>query len=135
MRYADWRRRRPLRPGTEDLFVPPTPVAAFACRYDGPRVTPGMGLGGQGGTMLRTRHGRVDDADLVRLVDDLNRAKRGVMRCPFNPWSVVVLHFDYGEGPPAEIVMGVVGCFNATNGTRDAIVPRLKLPEVVVPYT
>jgi hypothetical protein len=117
--FADWRRKGPLRPELEDLLVPLMPVSALACRYDGPQFAPGRGLGGHPETMRRTRFGQVDEPELVQLVNHLNTARRGVMRCPpFTPWAVVLLRFHYPEGTDVEIVMGVAGCWNASNGAR-----------------
>ncbi len=115
-------RRGPQRPGTDEMFVPDTPVSATMCRYDGPRFADPRTLKLTGSTEL-------SGGVLTNFVTALNAARKGYMRCPApGPSSVVWAKFHYTDGPDVEVYMEVAGCWNASNGRRDAIVSGIEIP-------
>ena len=77
--------------------------------------------------------GDLTGRELSNLVEVLNNAPRGHMRCPGNPTVVVLAKFHYADGPNVEVRMGVAGCWNATNGALGAIVRGIAIPGFAEP--
>lgn len=126
--YTNWI-RGPLRLRTNELFVPPMPVSASVCRYDGPSSLP-VGVRGEPERMRLTDSGEIFGSGLEEFIAALNAAPRGYMRCPYNPWSIALVRFRYTEGPDVQVFMGIAGCWNASNGAIDARVQQVVIPKL-----
>ncbi len=119
--YGAWHRTT-QRPGTDKIFVPDTPVSATMCRYSGPRYADPQ-------AMILTGSTELSGEVLANFVDALNRARSYPMRCPaFGSPSMVWAQFHYMDGPDVEADMGVVGCLNASNGIRTAVISGIAIP-------
>jgi hypothetical protein len=128
---AAWQ-RGPVRSEAREEFVPPGARSVTICRYEAPSGTP---LAGQSDPALMrlSRAGDLSGAVLSDLVEALNTAPAGHMRCPGNPTVVVLARFHYATGPDVEVRMGVAACWSATNGARDATASGVTIPGFVEP--
>ncbi|GAB2691813.1 hypothetical protein [Kitasatospora kifunensis] len=108
----------PQRPGVKDVLVPATPRAAVVCFYDQP----------SSGTTVFTHSGQVSGAQLTELVTALDAAPPGPMRCAGDARTVASIRFGYPSGADVEVRMGLDGCRNASNGSRDATATAVTVP-------
>lgn len=122
--YGAWH-RGPQRPGTDEKFVPDTPVSATICRYYG-----SVARFADYNSLKLTGSTELSGAALVNFVTALNRAPIGSGRCPppRNPLSRVLVRFHYTNGLDVEVVTGRSGCWNSSNGSRPANLSGIAIP-------
>jgi hypothetical protein len=106
------------RPGVKEALVPSTPQAAAVCFYDQPSP----------GATVFTHSGRLSNAQLTELVAALDAAPPGPMRCAADARTVASIRFVYPSGADVEVRMGLDGCRNASNGSRDATATAVTIP-------
>ncbi|GAA1239750.1 hypothetical protein GCM10009665_33150 [Kitasatospora nipponensis] len=122
-RADDWT-AGPQRQGSELELVPPGAVVARVCRYQ--PLPPATLPGGTDQPLVRS--GLLTGAPLATAVRALDGARRGVMHCPANSTTTLLLRFHYPSGPDVDVRMGAAGCRNSTNGALNAVATGVEIP-------
>lgn len=110
-------------PKSKESIVPGEPDRLLICRYLG------LNHGVRSDTLLRGRW--VTNLSVVRSVsaefDDLRPFPKGAFACPNDDGSRTYAFFDYEDEPPVVVEVSFTGCWVASNGRADALVPSIHL--------
>jgi hypothetical protein len=106
----------PTRPGMADQLVPPVPVRALVCRFEG------LNGPAAAGALVSSRvvSGRAL-AGLVVLFDSHRWhmiTAGSTYSCPSDDGAIDVVRFSYASGPSVDVSIALGGCEFASNGVR-----------------
>jgi hypothetical protein len=110
-------------PKSKESIVPGEPDRLMLCRY--------LGLDrGMRSDMLLSRR-LVTSLSVVRSIteefDDLRPFPSGTFSCPSDDGSRTYASFHYKDEPPVVVEASFTGCWVASNGRADAVVPSAHL--------
>jgi hypothetical protein len=110
-------------PRSKESIVPGEPDRLLLCHYLG------LNLGTRSGTLLGRR--LLTNLSVVRSIgeefDDLRPFPKGTFACPNDDGSRTYAFFDYEDEPPVVVEVSFTGCWVASNGRADAVVPSIHL--------